>query len=520
MSLTKVSYSMIRGTPLNVLDFGADPKNVHDSSPAIQAAIDRAQLTGEVVYIPDGNFKINTTLTINSQAGVRIVGEHRPSVYNGTNLFYNGTDYAFRIKNASGTFIYHVDFDQFAIHFTQAALGAIYAENIQESNFTNLFLEGIPAPTLTALAVFYGMHMNGMSITNIDNCRISYFQRAIYIPSYAGAGANASGSSNITRNNIFCNYDAITVHLIYGMNINFNWLEWFENGVLLANSGVTTNLTVYYINIMQNWFSKAEATSNSRALRVQDVDPNKPIRAVINFDNNYCYMQWANELTSIVPYAVSFELDPVNPFTLITATLNNNIFYGVTTAGILVNDRRITVYESGNITRQNFSDIILPNIFTPYSYLTLSYTLYRVSGSTPVPATTDETVLATFYIPNNLLGKTGSIRVTSIWTCSNNANGKIVRARFDGVSGFKLMEASVTSADGGTVTNIMTNRNATNSQTQSWTGTLNSGTGVGGIYFTSYETSFTNVPIVITGQKNVAGDNLILETLLVEAFPG
>ena len=38
MSLTKVSYSMIEGAPVNVLDFGADPTGVVDSLPAFQAA--------------------------------------------------------------------------------------------------------------------------------------------------------------------------------------------------------------------------------------------------------------------------------------------------------------------------------------------------------------------------------------------------------------------------------------------------------------------------------------------------
>ena len=40
MSLTKTSYSMIRGAPANVVDFGADPTGVADSTAAIQAALD------------------------------------------------------------------------------------------------------------------------------------------------------------------------------------------------------------------------------------------------------------------------------------------------------------------------------------------------------------------------------------------------------------------------------------------------------------------------------------------------
>jgi hypothetical protein len=40
MALTKVSYSMIDGASVNVLDYGADPTGVADSTAAIQAAVD------------------------------------------------------------------------------------------------------------------------------------------------------------------------------------------------------------------------------------------------------------------------------------------------------------------------------------------------------------------------------------------------------------------------------------------------------------------------------------------------
>lgn len=69
MSLTKISYSMIQGSPVNVIDFGADPTGVTDSTAAIQAAID----TGKTVWIPNGTYSI-TTLNL-KQKYPRIVGE-------------------------------------------------------------------------------------------------------------------------------------------------------------------------------------------------------------------------------------------------------------------------------------------------------------------------------------------------------------------------------------------------------------------------------------------------------------
>jgi hypothetical protein len=60
MSLTKVSYSMIYGAPVNVLDYGADKSGVADSTTAIQAAIN----AGTNIYFPSGTYLITAPLRI------------------------------------------------------------------------------------------------------------------------------------------------------------------------------------------------------------------------------------------------------------------------------------------------------------------------------------------------------------------------------------------------------------------------------------------------------------------------
>lgn len=65
MALTKVSYSMIDGAAVNVLDYGADPTGVTDSATAIQAAIDAAPTQGSVVFAP-GTYIIGSTINLKS----------------------------------------------------------------------------------------------------------------------------------------------------------------------------------------------------------------------------------------------------------------------------------------------------------------------------------------------------------------------------------------------------------------------------------------------------------------------
>jgi parallel beta-helix repeat protein len=66
MSLTKVSYSMIQGAEVNVLDFGAVGDGVANDTAAIQAAITSMAVTGGNLVFPDGNYKITSTVTLSS----------------------------------------------------------------------------------------------------------------------------------------------------------------------------------------------------------------------------------------------------------------------------------------------------------------------------------------------------------------------------------------------------------------------------------------------------------------------
>ena len=60
MPLTKVSYSMIDGAPINVLDYGADPTGTADSYAAFVAAL----AAGSYVYVPSGTYRLTQTVSI------------------------------------------------------------------------------------------------------------------------------------------------------------------------------------------------------------------------------------------------------------------------------------------------------------------------------------------------------------------------------------------------------------------------------------------------------------------------
>lgn len=74
MALTKTTQRMLSGGVINVLDYGADPTGSTDSSSAIQAAINAAKTTRQVVYVPVGIYSMASQVTF-SDSPVSVVGE-------------------------------------------------------------------------------------------------------------------------------------------------------------------------------------------------------------------------------------------------------------------------------------------------------------------------------------------------------------------------------------------------------------------------------------------------------------
>jgi hypothetical protein len=102
MSLTRVSYSMVAGAPVNVLDYGADPTGVADSTTQLQAAIDAAAAAGKQVTA-QGTFKISAKVVIKgstnfSQAIFNVYSAPAVAVEISTGSAANPTDNLFNYE--------------------------------------------------------------------------------------------------------------------------------------------------------------------------------------------------------------------------------------------------------------------------------------------------------------------------------------------------------------------------------------------------------------------------------------
>ena len=187
MFLTKVTYSMVNGAPLNVLDYGAHSitdagYSTFDSTDAFKAGIADCVVKGQVLFIPAGRYLITDTLNIPNFT--QISGEHQnmsESAYSTPNLqtvleFAPTSSKSLFV--ASGTKIDSIYrraycIENLAIEGNSAVLGGnsnicIDVDCIQGSRFVNLaitnFQTGIRC--ITTLK-------NSFDFLKITNCYVS-----------------------------------------------------------------------------------------------------------------------------------------------------------------------------------------------------------------------------------------------------------------------------------------------------------------------------------------------------------
>lgn len=133
----------------------------------------------------------------------------------------------------------------------------------------------------------------------------------------------------------------------------------------------------------------------------------------------------------------------------------------------------------------------------------------------PLTGTTSETTLATITIPAGAMGANGLIRVSSVWSYTNSANNKTLRARFGGTSIAATAYTTTASAPLGC---LIANRNSASSQVVGLASGLFAATN------TTPTTSSINTSnaadITLLGTLASAAETITLESYLVELSYG
>lgn len=220
MSLTKVSYSMITGSPVNALDFGVTTASANNSA-EFQAAIDYCIANNRALYIPGGEYKITASLNLNG--GIRIYGDRMSGTYI---LVYGGVDCF--VAPAAANFIHISDLSIGQnVRYTTTPntasailLNGTTAQQCYWHTYENLFIDGF----YTAISAG---GLCSSTITNITStfCAngIDFFNQClnnVIIGSHLGGPGNVVGSFGVRVGDALINCEGCIIadSLIFGFS--------------------------------------------------------------------------------------------------------------------------------------------------------------------------------------------------------------------------------------------------------------------------------------------------------------
>jgi hypothetical protein len=276
MSLTKVSYSMITGAPVNVRDFGAVGDGATDDTAAIQAAINYGAANGIEIQIPSGIYKTTAPLTVTVN-GTSICG--LGSIPLGTNttgkgpiIRYYGTNKALDIGIAptvNGTFIYNTRIENLRIEMDTNASTAMRVWHSYGGFFNNISIYGQIGFANTGLLVNAGVDNVYQQIEISGNGPGSVGPTVAYLGNglFATLGySNESATTTVFRNCYFhyCRYGA---NLLYQFNFENCIFEACDYGVTTSAFLISKFTTCYFeANNTLDCVLESSATTESAAI--------------------------------------------------------------------------------------------------------------------------------------------------------------------------------------------------------------------------------------------------------------
>lgn len=162
MALTKVSFDMINGEYVNVLDYGAVGTANPSNEAADTAAFAAAMATGKNVFVPVGTYYTSQTISISQNQVLRGAGRGKTIIY------YSGTGTGIYMgSSVPVSLIFKCELHDLTVFCTNraATVNGVELENCVLFSVTNVssFGSGSPNSSVPAERVLYG---NGIYLHN------------------------------------------------------------------------------------------------------------------------------------------------------------------------------------------------------------------------------------------------------------------------------------------------------------------------------------------------------------------
>lgn len=212
MSLTKVSYSMINGAPVNVLDFGAVGDGTTDNYDALVAAWEYCQPIGADMYFPAGTYVVQTeNFPFRNPSNASLLDCHNMTI------FGDGPSTILKTVSVDG------------------------ADVLQLNCLKNFHVKNL---SITATISGTASGSNGISVTNgFDN--LTFTGLNIYDLPYVDKASYLDGGKAITlQNTEYTNdfgtltADYIAYNCVYGFDVDVDSVQWATKDHAITINGV------------------------------------------------------------------------------------------------------------------------------------------------------------------------------------------------------------------------------------------------------------------------------------------
>jgi hypothetical protein len=265
MALTKATYSLIDGAPVNVLDFGAVGDGVTDDTVAIQAAINALSPLGGTLYFPKGAYIVSDANADNACLTVTA-----PIQFLGAGAFYTSIQPAASVAGTVNTITVspNVSYDQTLMSFKNLSLGNL--SNGTRAGNHGIFCstanagQNLPKFTVENCAIQQG---GGYAIYHLNSAvnNVNGGMYAAYINNNTlkgGVRLENSGDSIVVSNNIMSGTGTgVYAALVTGASL----LSILDNNITTTASAIII-LSGMRVNILRNNIEHYTVGSNSNAV--------------------------------------------------------------------------------------------------------------------------------------------------------------------------------------------------------------------------------------------------------------